>query len=167
MCGGAGRMGDGDKGVKGGGVWCGMWWWGGLGWEEGRKCVCVSSLHLLDPSEWTLAAYGGFFREENIIVLEARPSCTPSGMRRVGIHRDAAQSFLTILRLCWRSAKDVQTILHCFQLCVVCRLFDRDYDPEQIPSSCSCTALHTHLSDTDERPRLFFSLTDESGWWSS
>ena len=30
------------------------------------------SLQLLDPSGWKLAAYGGFFREENIIVLEAR-----------------------------------------------------------------------------------------------
>ena len=29
-------------------------------------------LQLLDPSEWKLAAYCGFFREENIIILEAR-----------------------------------------------------------------------------------------------
>ena len=34
------------------------------------------SLELLELSEWTLAAYGGFFREENITVLEAHvPSC--------------------------------------------------------------------------------------------
>ena len=30
------------------------------------------SLQFLDPSKRTLAAYGGFFREEIIIVLEAR-----------------------------------------------------------------------------------------------
>ena len=45
-------------------------------------------LQFLDPSEWRLAAYGGFFREENIIVLEARSilfavqyaeSCYPPG----------------------------------------------------------------------------------------
>ena len=30
------------------------------------------SLQLLNPSEWKLAAYGGFFREANIIILEAR-----------------------------------------------------------------------------------------------
>ena len=30
------------------------------------------SLHILDPSKWTLTACGGFFREENIIVLGAR-----------------------------------------------------------------------------------------------
>ena len=30
------------------------------------------SVHLLDPSERRLAAYGGFVREENIIILEAR-----------------------------------------------------------------------------------------------
>ena len=29
-------------------------------------------LQLLDPPEWKLAAYGGFFREENNIILEAR-----------------------------------------------------------------------------------------------
>ena len=30
------------------------------------------TFQLLDPSEWKLAAYGGFFREENMKVLEAR-----------------------------------------------------------------------------------------------
>ena len=30
------------------------------------------SLQFLDPSQWKLAAYGGFFREENILVLEGR-----------------------------------------------------------------------------------------------
>ena len=27
---------------------------------------------LVDPSEWKLEAFGGFFHEENIVVLEAR-----------------------------------------------------------------------------------------------
>ena len=37
-----------------------------------RADVPQVSLQLLDPSERRLAAYGGFFREGNIIVLEAR-----------------------------------------------------------------------------------------------
>ena len=36
---------------------------------EGR--VVEISFQLMDPSEWKLAACGGFFREENITVLEA------------------------------------------------------------------------------------------------
>ena len=40
--------------------------------RDGRADFPEALLQLLDPSEWTLAAYGGFFREENIIVLEAR-----------------------------------------------------------------------------------------------
>ena len=40
--------------------------------KESRADFPEVSLHLLDPSEWKLAAYGGFFREENIIILEAR-----------------------------------------------------------------------------------------------
>ena len=40
-----------------------------------KKC-CADflevSLQLSDPSKWTVAACRGFFREENILVLEAR-----------------------------------------------------------------------------------------------
>ena len=39
--------------------------------RESRADFPEVSLQLLDPSEWKLAAYGGFFREENVI-LEAR-----------------------------------------------------------------------------------------------
>ena len=40
--------------------------------RESRADFSELSLHLLDLSKWILAACGGFFREENIIVLEAR-----------------------------------------------------------------------------------------------
>ena len=40
--------------------------------RESRADFPEVSVQLLDPSEWKLTAYGGFFREENIIVLEAR-----------------------------------------------------------------------------------------------
>ena len=43
-----------------------------LAQRESRADFPEGSLELLDPSEWKLAAYGGFFREENIAVLEAR-----------------------------------------------------------------------------------------------
>ena len=39
--------------------------------RESRADLPEVSLQLLDPSEWRLAAYGGFFREENITVLGA------------------------------------------------------------------------------------------------
>ena len=39
--------------------------------RESRADLSEVSLQLLDLSEWTLAAYGGFFREENIIVFGA------------------------------------------------------------------------------------------------
>ena len=39
--------------------------------KESRADFPKVSLQLLDPSECGLAAYGGFFREENIIILEA------------------------------------------------------------------------------------------------
>ena len=84
-----------------------------LAWEESRADFPEVSVQLQDPSKWNLTAYSSFFREENIMVLEM-----PPGMRRVDIHRDASQFFLTILRRCWRSAKDAQTIFHCFQSCV-------------------------------------------------
>ena len=63
------------------------------------------SLQLLNPSQWKWSRTVGFFRDENIIVLEARSilyavryaeSCCPP----------------TILRWCWRSAKDVQLFFH-------------------------------------------------------
>ena len=40
--------------------------------RESRADFPEVSLQLLDRSEWKLAANGGFFREENIMVLEAR-----------------------------------------------------------------------------------------------
>ena len=39
--------------------------------RECRADFPEESSQLLDPSEWRLGAYSGFFREENIIVLEA------------------------------------------------------------------------------------------------
>ena len=40
--------------------------------RESRSDFPEVSLQLLDPSEWKMAAFGGFFREENITILEAR-----------------------------------------------------------------------------------------------
>ena len=40
--------------------------------EVSRAGFLEVSLQIWDPSEWRLAAYGGFFREENHIILEAR-----------------------------------------------------------------------------------------------
>ena len=48
------------------------------GWDvacpkgESRTDFSDVSLQLLDPSEWHYGAYGGFFREEHITLLEAR-----------------------------------------------------------------------------------------------
>ena len=47
------------------------------------------SLQLLDPSDWRLAAYGGFFRDENIKFLKQVPSWMLSDMQRVVVRRDA------------------------------------------------------------------------------
>ena len=40
--------------------------------RESRADFPSVSLQILDSSEWRLAAYSGFFREENITLLEAR-----------------------------------------------------------------------------------------------
>ena len=40
--------------------------------QESRVDFLEVSEQHLDPSDWKLTAYGGFFRKENIIVLEAR-----------------------------------------------------------------------------------------------
>ena len=40
--------------------------------RESRADFLEASLQLGDPSEWKLAALGGYFREENTIILEAR-----------------------------------------------------------------------------------------------
>ena len=105
------------------------------------------SLQLFGP-EWTLAAYGGFFREENIIALEERSilcavwyaeSIYPPGRLLI-----LSDNFALVLA----SAKDAQKHSHCFQSCVGSlrlvsekvaselnysdegsRFFDRDYDP--------------------------------------
>ena len=66
------------------------------------------SLQLLDPSGWQLVAYG-----------------KPTGLQRVNVRWDASSFFLTILRWCWRSAKDAQTKMyiafsHAWYLCVWC-----------------------------------------------
>ena len=45
--------------------------------DVSRADFPVVSLQLLDPSGWTLTAHGGFFREENIVVLEARSILYP------------------------------------------------------------------------------------------
>ena len=45
---------------------------GSLPRRECRADFPEVSLQLLDPSKWRLAAYDCFFREENIIILEAR-----------------------------------------------------------------------------------------------
>ena len=76
---------------------------------ESRADFPEVSLQLLDPPEWKLTACGGFFREENITVLEAR-----SILYAVLVRGNASSSFLTILRWCKRSAKDAQKQLHCF-----------------------------------------------------
>ena len=39
-------------------------------WWESRTDFPEVSLQLLNPSAWELMAYGGFFREENIIIHE-------------------------------------------------------------------------------------------------
>ena len=76
---------------------------------------------VVDPSEWTLAAYGSFFREENMMVLEARSILYPvryaEGRRPLGRLLVLSDTFL---RWCWRSAsaKDAQTFLLWFQSCV-------------------------------------------------
>ena len=57
------------------------------------------SLQLLDPSEWKLAAFGGFLREDNII-LEARSICMLIALQKIVVRWDASCSFLVILRLC-------------------------------------------------------------------
>ena len=63
------------------------------------------TVQLLDPSEWRLAAYGAFFRDENIIILEARSflyavryaeSCYPP--RRLLIFSDHLALVLSVMR---------------------------------------------------------------------
>ena len=68
-----------------------MWRPGGGG--RGVKCerLVVGSLRRTDPTEWKLVAYDGFFREENIVVLESTfHSCVPSSMRKVILRRGAS-----------------------------------------------------------------------------
>ena len=57
--------------------------------RESRADFPDMSLQLLDPSEWSLGACGGLFREENIIALEARSILYAVRMQRVVIRRDA------------------------------------------------------------------------------
>ena len=40
--------------------------------RESRADFPEVSVQFQDPSEWKLTAFGGFFREENVVVLEAR-----------------------------------------------------------------------------------------------
>ena len=63
---------------------------GSLARRECRAGFFEVSLQLRDPSKWSLAVLGGFFREENIIVLEERSIMEmPSVMWRVTIRQDA------------------------------------------------------------------------------
>ena len=89
--------------------------------EESRAEFPEVSLQLLDPSEWQLAAYGAFCREENIIILEARSILYAFQCAEKRNRRDASESFLTLLRWCWRSAEDAQT--HHTSLSVMRRIF--------------------------------------------
>ena len=76
------------------------------------------SLQLLDPSKWKLAAYGGFFRDVNNIVLEVRSIMYavryaegryPSGRLLI-----LSDSLALVLALCKRPSKKTC----CFQSCV-------------------------------------------------
>ena len=63
--------------------------------------MCERRADFLDPSKWKLAAYGGFFREENI-------------------RWDASRSFfdnLALVLALWQ--RTLRTSLRCFQSCVV------------------------------------------------
>ena len=87
--------------------------------ERVARTFWVCRLQLLDPSEWKLVAYGGFIRDENIIVLEARSFFVCCQLcRDLFSAWTPLESFLTTLRWCWRSASDAQICLHCCQSCV-------------------------------------------------
>ena len=77
-----------------------------LALKESRADFPEVSLQHLDPSEWKLAAYGAFFRDEGIMILEARcilcavwyaESCYPLG--RLPILSD---NLALVLALCKR-----------------------------------------------------------------
>ena len=108
------------------------------------------SLQLVDPSEWKLAAYGGFWREENVIVLEARSilyalryaeSNYPPG--RLLILPD---NLALVLALC----KGRSQLLHCFQF--MRRIFASGFRVgivlsfRWIPSVVSLTVLMTRAN---------------------
>ena len=86
--------------------------------RESRPEFPEVSLQLLDPSEWKLAAFGGFFREENIIIIEvlsilhavryAENRCPPV---RFLIISDNLALLLALFKGCSNN-------LHCFQSCV-------------------------------------------------
>ena len=147
------------------------------------------SLQLLDPSEWRLTVYGGFFRDENTITLEARfilyavrhaESCHPPG--RFMIFSDnlalvpalckGRSNMFTLLSVMRRifasdfragfvlSFSWIPSELNCSD-----RFLDSDYGPGKSLLHASCTALTTDSTGTDLRPGLLLSLTHALGCW--
>ena len=86
--------------------------------RESRADFPAVLLQLLDPSEWTLAACGGFTRDENITGLAARSILYAVRHAESGFPPGRLPIFLTMLRWCWRSALDARKLSHCFLTCV-------------------------------------------------
>ena len=91
--------------------------------RKSRADFTEVSLQLLDPSEWRSAAYGRFFREQNIIVLEARfilyavryaESCRPPGCLLI-----LSDNLALVLALSKRRSKHLALLYgHASNLCV-------------------------------------------------
>ena len=90
------------------------------------------SLQLLGPSEWKLTAFCGFFREETIIVLEARSILYAvrfaEGRYSLGRHMILSDNLALVLALCTGRAK--QFIL----LSVMRRIFASGFRASFVPS---------------------------------
>ena len=85
---------------------------------ESRADFPEVSLQLLDPSEWKLAAFGGFFRKENITIIEVLSILHAV---RHAENRCPPVRFLIIsdnLALLLALFKGRSNNLHCFQSCV-------------------------------------------------
>ena len=153
--------------------------------QESRADFPEVSLQLLDPSEWILTAYGGFFHVECIIILQARSildavryaesKCPPGRLLvlsdnvalLLAICKGRSKHFtlLSVMRRIFASGFWAKLVLSCWWIPSGLnyserggRFFDCDLTRANHFIHISCATLTTFSSGTDKRPIMFSTL---------
>ena len=119
-------------------------------WES-RADFLEVSLQRLDPSEWKLAVFGGFFREESITILEARSiaeSSYPPGRLLI-----LSDNLALVPALCTGRST------HFTLLSVLCRIFASGF---RVDFVLSFRWIPSELTYSDKESRFFDCDYDSS-----